>query len=153
SAGQDTSIPVSQPYIDKKGVERTEISVGAGEEIVIPIALVNRDKEIWGEDADELRPERWLEGSSHPRSSEIPGVFSSLLTFLGGPRSCIGYRFALLEMKVLIFALLRNVSVELPDPVVEIERKSFIVTRPAIVGKDGGMHSAMPLRLRPVRVE
>ncbi|KAG9016558.1 hypothetical protein FRB90_003030 [Tulasnella sp. 427] len=153
SAGQDTSIPVSKPYIDKKGVERTEITVGAGEEIVIPIALVKRDKEIWGEDADELRPERWLEGSSHPRSSEIPGVFSSLLTFLGGPRSCIGYRFALLEMKVLIFALLRNVSVELPDPVVEIERKSFIVTRPAIIGKDGAMRSAMPLRLRQVRVE
>ncbi|KIO26749.1 hypothetical protein M407DRAFT_23945 [Tulasnella calospora MUT 4182] len=54
-AGQDTSIPVGTPYIDKKGIERTEISVGAGEEIIIPISLINRDKEIWGEDADEFK--------------------------------------------------------------------------------------------------
>ncbi|KAG9015937.1 hypothetical protein FRB90_004113 [Tulasnella sp. 427] len=153
SAGQDTSIPVSKPYIDKRGVERTEIRIGAGEEIVIPIALINKDKEIWGEDAEELRPERWLEGDTHPKSSEIPGVFSSLLTFLGGPRSCIGHRFALLEMKALIFALLRNISVELPDPVVKIDRKSFIVTRPAIVSDDGKMESAMPLLLKPARME
>ncbi|KIO26747.1 hypothetical protein M407DRAFT_74068 [Tulasnella calospora MUT 4182] len=124
-AGQDTSIPVSTPYIDRNGVERMEISIGAGEEIIIPISLINRDKEIWGEDADEFKPERWLEGNTHPRSSEIPGVFSSILTFLGGPRACIGYRFALLEMKVLIFALLRNISVELPDPAPEIEKKSL----------------------------
>ncbi|KAG8891502.1 hypothetical protein FRC00_013595 [Tulasnella sp. 408] len=125
SAGQDTSIPVGTPYIDKKGVERTEISVGAREEIVIPISLINRDKEIWGEDAEEFKPERWLEGNTHPRSSEIPGVFSSILTFLGGPRACIGYRFALVEMKILIFALLRNIAVELPNPVPEIEKKSL----------------------------
>ncbi|KAG8933004.1 hypothetical protein FRC00_013745, partial [Tulasnella sp. 408] len=135
SAGQDTSIPVGTPYIDKKGVERTEINVGAREEIVIPITLINRDKEIWGEDAEEFKyvpkssgsplPERWLEGNTHPRSSEIPGVFSSILTFLGGPRACIGYRFALVEMKILIFALLRNIAVELPNPVSEIEKKSL----------------------------
>ncbi|KAG8933005.1 hypothetical protein FRC00_013746 [Tulasnella sp. 408] len=124
-AGQDTSIPVSTPYIDKSGVERREVGVGAGEQIVIPIWLINRDKEIWGEDAEEFKPERWLEGNTHPRSSEIPGVFSSILTFLGGPRACIGYRFALIEMKILIFALLRNISVELPDPVPVIEKKSL----------------------------
>ncbi|KAG8933006.1 hypothetical protein FRC00_013747 [Tulasnella sp. 408] len=149
-AGKDASIPVSKPYIDKNGVERTEISIGAGEEIIIPITVINRDKEIWGEDADELKPERWLEGNTHPRSSEIPGVFSSMLTFLGGPRSCIGYRFALLEMKVLIFALLRDISVELPDPAPEIEKKSFIITRPSIKQADGSMKSLMPLRLKAV---
>ncbi|KIO26751.1 hypothetical protein M407DRAFT_197174 [Tulasnella calospora MUT 4182] len=152
-AGQDTSIPVSTPYIDKNGVERMEISVGAGEEIVIPISLINRDKEIWGEDADEFKPERWLEGNTHPKSSEIPGVFSSLLTFFGGPRACIGYRFALAEMKILIFALLRDIAVELPDPVPEIENKSFIITRPAIMQADGSVKSMMPLRLKVLRSE
>lgn len=70
------------------------------------------------------RPERWLNGNSHPRSAEVPGVFAGVLTFFGGPRACvsillmnirglnpltldfvskqIGYRFALMEMKVLI---------------------------------------------------
>lgn len=75
------------------------------------------------------------------------------MTFLGGPRSCIGYRFALNEMKVLIFALLRNITLELPDPAYEIEKKSFIVTRPAIMQADGSMKSVMPLRLKAVHLE
>ncbi|KAG8930644.1 hypothetical protein FRC01_002448 [Tulasnella sp. 417] len=56
-------------------------------------------------------------------------------------------------MKALIFALLRNISVELPDPALEIEKKSFIVTRPAIMQADGSMKSMMPLRLKATRSE
>ncbi|KIO34090.1 hypothetical protein M407DRAFT_64608 [Tulasnella calospora MUT 4182] len=124
-AGKDDYIPVSTPYTDKNGVERTEIRIAAGEQIFIPVALANRDKAIWGEDADVFNPDRWLEGNnSHPRSAEIPGVFSTIMTFLGGPRACIGYRFALMEMKALIFALIRDMAYELPDPAPKIERKS-----------------------------
>lgn len=82
---------------------------------MVPIIAVNRDKSIWGEDADEFRqailldrlpprdlnspllcrPERWE--SISEASSEVPGVWGNMLTFLGGPRACIGYRFALIE--------------------------------------------------------
>ena len=40
---------------------------------------LNRDKEIWGPDADEWKPERWLQPL--PRSVEdahIPGIYSNL---------------------------------------------------------------------------
>jgi cytochrome P450 len=49
------------------------------------------------EDVTEFvsRPERW---ESVPEAvSNIPGVWGNMLTFLGGPRSCIGYRFSLME--------------------------------------------------------
>ena len=40
-------------------------------------------------------PDRW---SSLPEAAkDIPGVWGNLMTFLGGSRSCIGYRFALYE--------------------------------------------------------
>ncbi|KAG9018780.1 hypothetical protein FRB90_009784 [Tulasnella sp. 427] len=153
-AGKDDSIPVSTPYTDKNGVERTEIQIAAGEQIYVPLSLVNRDRAIWGEDADAFNPNRWLEGKdSHPRSAEIPGVFSSVMTFLGGPRSCIGYRFALMEMKALIFALIRDISYDLPDPAPKIERKAQIVTRPAILEANGKFKGAMPLVLRVIRSE
>ncbi|KIO26753.1 hypothetical protein M407DRAFT_74089 [Tulasnella calospora MUT 4182] len=126
-AGKDDYIPVGTPFVDKFGIERTEIRIAAGEQIIVPISILNRDKEIWGDDADDFNPERWLGGNTHPRSAELPGVFASLMTFLGGPRSCIGYRFALMEMKVLIFVLLRKVSFELQNPAPKIEKKSASV--------------------------
>ena len=45
------------------------------------------------------RPERW---ENPPEAiSNIPGVWGHLLTFLGGPRACIGYRFSLIECVTL----------------------------------------------------
>ena len=82
---------------------------------MIPINLINRDKTIWGEDAAEFklvlalisflnwlsdffflfRPERW---EDIPNAvSSVPGVWANLLTFIGGPRACIGFRFSLVE--------------------------------------------------------
>lgn len=41
------------------------------------------------------RPERWEELPNAVQS--IPGIYSHILTFIGGPRACIGYRFSLVE--------------------------------------------------------
>ena len=52
------------------------------------------------------RPDRW---KSPPEAiSENPGVWSNLMTFLGGARACIGYQFTLVE---LVCYLLRLVHI------------------------------------------
>ena len=44
-------------------------------------------------------PERWI---NPPEAvSAIPGMWSNLLTFIGGPHSCIGYRFSIIECVLL----------------------------------------------------
>ncbi|TBU52591.1 hypothetical protein BD310DRAFT_831896 [Dichomitus squalens] len=69
-----------------------------------------------GDDAYEWKPERWL--GPLPETVEraaIPGVYSHLMTFLGGGRSCIGFTFSQLEMKVVLSELLGNFVFEPSD--------------------------------------
>lgn len=94
----------------KDGQAITHLHVKKGQQIVIGIYTLNRSKQIYGEDADDYRPERWLD-EKRDRSPEKALSFtawSSLMTFLAGPRGCIGYRFSLLEIKVLVFELVAS---------------------------------------------
>jgi cytochrome P450 len=83
---------------------------------------------IWGADAEEYNPERYFRehnekgGAGNP--SQVPGTWGNLLTFLGGARNCIGYRFALAEIRAILFVLIRNFQFdELPSKP-EIEKKA-----------------------------
>lgn len=61
---------------------------------ISPLAQ-NRDRAIWGEDADQFRPERWLESEARSRYLEARDM-----TFGGnGPRMCIGRNLALVRMR------------------------------------------------------
>jgi len=92
---------------------------------------VQRRVSVWGEDAAEFRPERFLEGAStgirttstrNPMSpSPMPqGVSDAAFTaFGGGVRPCIGRALAMIEMKLTLMHLLRRFTL------VEMEPESF----------------------------
>ncbi|EPS92689.1 hypothetical protein FOMPIDRAFT_1137457, partial [Fomitopsis schrenkii] len=66
------------------------------------------------------KPERWL--STLPTAvteSRIPGVYSNLMTFSGGKRACIGFKFSEMEMKVVLSVLVSNFTFELSDKPIE----------------------------------
>ncbi|KAJ7962246.1 putative Cytochrome P450 [Quillaja saponaria] len=65
---------------------------------------------IWGDDAEEYRPERWLNnGIFQPES---PFKF---IAFHGGPRICLGKDFAYRQMKIVSMALLHFFRFKLAD--------------------------------------
>jgi cytochrome P450 len=113
--------------------------------VFVPILAINRSKALWGEDAGEFMPERW---EAVPEAvSGIPGVWGNMLTFLGGPHACIGYRFTLAEMKAILYSLIRAFEFELAVPADKISKKtSGIVQRPVVAGEKG--HS-MPMIITP----
>ncbi|KAF9229896.1 cytochrome P450, partial [Melanogaster broomeanus] len=113
-----------------------------GDPIFIPILAMNTSKELWGPDAHEFKCENVPEAVS-----DIPGVWSHLLSFLGGPRACIGYRFAVVEMKVLLFTLVRAFEFELAVPASEIGKHWVIVQRPVLRG-DPTKKPQLPLLLK-----
>ncbi|KAF5375327.1 hypothetical protein D9757_009678 [Collybiopsis confluens] len=109
TARKDGVLPLHKPVLGLDGTQMHEIAVPKGTSILVSIFNANRNTDLWGKDADEWKPERWL--SSLPSAvldAPIPGVYSHLMTFAGGGRSCIGFKFSQLEMKTVISILVEK---------------------------------------------
>ncbi|KAF2116612.1 cytochrome P450 3A4 [Lophiotrema nucula] len=109
--------------------------------LVVPWAT-NRNPQLWGPDAESFVPERWIDKESG-RATNMGGAESnySFLTFLHGPRSCIGEKFARAELRSLVAAFVGNFEWEMADPN-EIVRPGGTITSKPIDG--------MRLRLKPL---
>ncbi|KAJ4485445.1 cytochrome P450 [Lentinula aciculospora] len=148
-AMKDDMLPLSVPYTDRNGEVHNEIRVRKGDPINIPILAMNRDKSLWGEDARDFKPERWLTPGGVPSAvSAIPGVWGNMMSFLGGAHACIGYRFSLVEMKALLFVLVRAFDFELGVSPEDIVGKSTIVRRPHL-RSEPEKGSQLPLLIKP----
>ncbi|KAJ6599775.1 cytochrome P450 [Mycena vulgaris] len=149
TAMEDDVLPLAKPFVNTRGKLCDSIPVRKGTILRIPIAGVHLEKDIWGEDAAEFRPDRWAEIPDAVK--EIPGVWGNLLTFLAGPHNCIGFRFALVEMKVLLFTLVRAFEFEPAVQEGEIMASATAVQRPKLRSerKQGGK---LPMIVRPVGV-
>ena len=67
---------------------------------------IQRD-ERWWDAPDEFRPERWTD---EQKTEERPDY--AYFPFGGGPRHCIGMRFAMTELKLVLATLARRVKFE-----------------------------------------
>lgn len=119
TALKDDLIPLSTPIPSATDPTKmlSHVAIKRGQTFWVSIYCANRNKEIFGEDADEFRPERWLdrddqsdddedddgaedgkkEKGSKKKNKKIEskmGIWAGQMTFLAGPRSCIGYKFA-----------------------------------------------------------
>ncbi|KAF7723453.1 hypothetical protein EC973_002006 [Apophysomyces ossiformis] len=108
--------------------------VPKGSEIYISTMVNHHSNEIWGDDAETFRPSRWKEQRA---SKAGPYHF---MPFLAGIHQCIGYKFALMEMKLLLALLIKDFEFN-EKPGVEIRKRQSVTLRPA----DG-----MPLLVRQI---
>ncbi|EPQ55977.1 cytochrome P450 [Gloeophyllum trabeum ATCC 11539] len=133
AAAEDAVLPLSSPITDVNGKEMREIFVPKGTRITVAIMAANRSKEIWGEDAEEWKPQRWLAPLPESVSqAHLPGVYSNMMTFLGGSRACIGFKFAELEIKVILAVLLRAFRFSLSEK--EIFWRMGMIVTPSVKG-------------------
>lgn len=102
------------PHNSRQALEDTFLPVGGGKDGASPVFVpkghivvwslfaMHRRKDLYGEDADLFKPERWLDGKDR-KGLRVGWEF---LPFNGGPRICIGRTFSLPDAGAQYFMLL-----------------------------------------------
>ncbi|KAJ6541672.1 cytochrome P450 [Mycena capillaripes] len=111
-ASEDSVLPLSSEIITSTGKHLSELPIKKGQFIHLAVGAYQRMEALWGTDAHEFKPSRWLEGD--PCAGQALGPYAHLLAFHGGPRFCLGWRFAILEMQVILTELLAKFAFSLP---------------------------------------
>jgi len=147
---QDEILPLSKPILTESGDMIDEVLVPKGTEIVISIAAYNRDKDLWGEDAHEFKPDRWLDGAMGDRKLPGIGVYSHLMTFFSGTRACLGWRFALIEIQAFLSTLVGKFEFAMTDKAERILRQPVLVMAPMVDGElERGIQMPLAVSLAP----
>ncbi|KAG9258421.1 cytochrome P450 [Emericellopsis atlantica] len=102
-----------------------------GTTLVLSMWMTNRSPEIWGPQAGECRPERWINDDGKPNQTGGTSSNYDFLTFLHGPRSCIGQGFAKAEMRCLLAMMVLSFEWQLAMKEEDIMPRGVITIKPA----------------------
>jgi cytochrome P450 len=145
---KDQAVPLANtnnlpPHIRDAGA----VTVPAGTILFASIAGANRLQSVWGSDAKEWKPERWLNGDKNaaPGIEKLPGIYSGMLSFLGGERACVGWKFAQIEIKILIVTLISRFRFSATKEQGEVVWNLSQILSPSIRSLDGQERKGLPL--------
>ncbi|KAI4108460.1 MAG: hypothetical protein L6R37_001064 [Teloschistes peruensis] len=87
--------------------ERRDVVIPPSTAVNINLQALHTDPKLWGPDALEWRPTRWLQKSSpHEKESFISTAPGQYMPWADGPRVCPGQKFAQVEFVRVMFASL-----------------------------------------------
>lgn len=130
------------PITIREAIRETTLAgypVRTGTTLMLVPWAINRSPQLWGADSEQFNPERWMK-EGHANTGGASSNYS-VITFLHGPRSCIGQGFARQEMKCLVAAFFGRYQIELDMKESDIFPAGVVTTKPK-----NGMH----IKINPV---
>ncbi|TFY51147.1 hypothetical protein EVG20_g11142 [Dentipellis fragilis] len=149
-ATKDIDIPIDfQPRKSPQKGLFPHIFVKAGMRIDIPVREgVNVDTIVWGDDAHEIVPERWMNIKSPPHRSYYIHAQGNILTFGDGPDLCIGRMFETRTCsQIVVSTLIMNFIFEPAEGVTLDFYQVGDTVKPKIRGRER-QGVQLPLRVR-----
>ncbi|XP_075499848.1 cytochrome P450 704C1-like [Primulina tabacum] len=104
------AVPLDGKFASEDDILPDGNKIKKGDGVAYMPYAMGRMAHIWGEDAEEFRPERWLQNGVF--QAESPFKFTA---FQAGPRICLGKEFAYRQMKILAATLLFFFKFKLVD--------------------------------------
>lgn len=89
-----------------------DVTLPSGMMVLIQVTDIHRNRDYWGQDADEYKPERFLSKENHAYS---------WIPFSAGRRNCIGQKLAVLEIKMAMIKMVQTFQMSIEDNVRELE--------------------------------
>jgi len=110
-AAKDVALP---RYGDESSSET--LAVPRGTKLVVAFFVLNRQPGVWGDDADDFKPDRWIALNGDAPSDGLIHPKLGFLPFAYGSRTCIGYNLSLVEGKIIFQRLLQHYDLSpVPD--------------------------------------
>lgn len=126
------SVPKQGRVAMKSDVLPSGVKVDAGTLVAYASYCMGRDPKLWGADASEYKPERFVNGS-------VPSQYK-YVAFNAGPRVCLGMNMAYIEAMIALTLILRDFDVKLAVPESQIKYGNGLTL---------SLASGLPVHVRP----
>ncbi|MCY7540696.1 bifunctional cytochrome P450/NADPH--P450 reductase [Bacillus pumilus] len=113
--------PTFSLYAKEDTVIGGKYSIEKNQSVSVLLPKLHRDQAVWGEDAEEFKPERFLHPEKIPQHAYKP--------FGNGQRACIGMQFALHEATMVLAMVLHNLEL-IDHTSYELDLKESLTIKP-----------------------
>ncbi|KAL6602887.1 hypothetical protein ACP70R_043248 [Stipagrostis hirtigluma subsp. patula] len=137
--------PMLSPRLSREDVSISGYDIPTGTLVFVNVWAIGRDPAVWGDDANEFLPERFV-GSN----VDVKGHDYELLPFGSGRRMCPGIGLGLKLVQVTIANLLHGFAWRLPDGVAKEDlsmEEKFGLTMPRVVPLEAVAQPKLPAHL------
>ncbi|KIY63065.1 cytochrome P450 [Cylindrobasidium torrendii FP15055 ss-10] len=142
----DEVIPLGEPIVTADGQRIDHIPVKKGQLIECAAHGYNRNPAVWGPDANFWCPERWSKKLEHQLAV---GLHGNIMTFSGGVRGCIGWRFAVMSMQSLAAQMLESFQFATSEDTKLVRRRPGLLITPRLEGR---FHEGIQMPLSVTRL-